>query len=255
MVVKKWISIFSSLFLDFLFSFYNINIKIKMSENKYYDEVCDKHFSSQSALNKHLKAPSHLKKIKLKEYEKFENEDDEAKIPKEFNMDKVKFTELNIKKNYYCPLCDYQNPRQTNFSKHTSSKLHYKNIDTYEENGGSKELRKQLENLDIFIGLFKGKQITKDDVKKEFEIEKYMKEPTEEEKDIKLKKEHEDNIKAKEDAIISQEKYIKKLEKMKNLMIEDLQGGRANTFQTKRIEPAKKVLNKFKLELKQLKKE
>jgi len=225
-----------------------------MSEAKYYDEVCNKHFSTQSALNKHLKAPSHIKQMKLKEYEKYENEEDESKIPEQFNMDKVKFKELNIKKNYYCPLCDYQNPRQTNFSKHTSSKLHYSRVDLYEENGGSKQLNKDLNNLDVFIGLFKGKEITKDDVKKEYEIEKYLKEPTKEEKDVKEQQEHEKKIKEKEDSITSQEKYIKKLEKMKELMIEELQGGRANTFQTKRIEPAKKVLNKFKLELKQLKK-
>jgi hypothetical protein len=226
-----------------------------MSESKYYDSVCDKHFSTQSALNKHLKAPSHIKKMKLKEYEKYEDEEDESKIPDQFNTYKGKFIEMNIKKNYYCPLCDYQNPRQTNFIKHTSSKLHHSKIDLYEENGGSDNLRKDLTNLDVFIGLFKGKEITKEDVKKEYEIEKYLREPTKDEKDIKEQQEQEKQIKEKETQIIEQEKYIQKLQKMKELMIEDLQGGRANTFQKKRIEPSIKVLNKFKLELKQLKKQ
>lgn len=226
-----------------------------MSEDKYFDKVCNKHFSSQSALNKHLKAPSHIKKMKLQEFEKYEDEEDESKIPEEFNIYKGKFIEQNIKKNYYCPLCDYQNPRQTNFLKHTNSKLHHSKIDLYEENGGSEQLRKDLTNLDVFIGLFKGKNITKEDVKKEYQIEKYLVEPTKEQKDVKEQQDHEKKIKEKEEQIIEQEKYIKKLEKMKELMIEDLQGGRANTFQVKRIEPSKKVLNKFKLELKQLKKQ
>jgi hypothetical protein len=224
-----------------------------MSTDKYFDPVCGKSFSTQSALNKHLASPSHMKKLKLKEYEKYEDEEEEN-TPEEYNIGKNKFIELNLKKNLYCPLCDYQNPRQTNFVKHTNSKLHNQKIDTYEENGGNKQLRKDLTNLDVFIGLFKGKQITKEDVKKEYETDKYMKEATEEESNEKERKKLLQNIKDKEKEIENQEKYIKELEDKAEIIEKD-QPQRSKQFKKERLAGAIKALNKYKTELKQLKKQ
>ena len=39
-------------------------------DNKFYDAVCNKTFSNQSALNKHLKTESHLKKVQFLEVKK-----------------------------------------------------------------------------------------------------------------------------------------------------------------------------------------
>jgi hypothetical protein len=91
-----------------------------MSDNKFYCEVCKKTFSSVSALNKHFKTESHLKR----ELEK-EDEGEDYK----YKEHKGKREKKEVA--FFCPLCDYETKRLNDIEKHIKSKSHQNAIETY----------------------------------------------------------------------------------------------------------------------------
>lgn len=91
-----------------------------MSDNKFYCEVCKKTFSNVSALNKHFKTESHLKRELEKEDEGEDYQHKESKGKRE--KKEVAF---------FCPLCDYETKRLNDIEKHIKSKGHQNAIQTY----------------------------------------------------------------------------------------------------------------------------
>lgn len=191
---------------------------------EYFDEVCDKHFSTQSALNKHLKSPSHLKQMKLNELKTNVEEVDEEKLKKMIKKQTMKLL--------YCPLCDFTTKNKEDFANHVVSRKHSENIalfkfekrktpETYEK------LKEDLSEYIINIGIVKGKEITKEDINQKYDVDiskmlkwkKYTKkedrvEDSEEEKERKKKIEKlEAEIKMIEYNKKKYEKDVKKYEK------------------------------------------
>jgi hypothetical protein len=192
-----------------------------------YDKVCDKHFSSQSALNKHLKSGSHLKQIKLNELKEANQNSNEEDIKKELKK--------SVQKNYYCPLCDFKTKNKEDLYNHLATDRHKDNLSLYKynmKNIGKLDLYelfdKEIYDGDIYIGVFKGKEHTKEDIIKKFDIDlkgerKNTVLMTERAKygEIKKQKENQpknyEKIKKLEDLIltieISYKRYLKKVEK------------------------------------------
>lgn len=191
---------------------------------EYFDEVCNKHFSTQSALNKHLKSPSHLKQMKLNELKTNVEEVDEDKLKKMVKKQTMKLL--------YCPLCNFTTKNKEDFANHIVSRKHSENIvlfkfekrktpETYEK------LKEDIGEYNISIGIVKGKEITKEDVNQKYDVDiskmlkwkKYTKkedrvEDSEEEKERKKKIEKlEAEIKTIEYNKKRYEKDVKKYEK------------------------------------------
>jgi hypothetical protein len=91
-----------------------------MSDNKFYCEVCKKTFSNISALNKHFKTESHLKR-------ELEKEDEGEDYQHKENKGKREKKEVA----FFCPLCDYETKRLNDIEKHIKSKGHQNAIETY----------------------------------------------------------------------------------------------------------------------------
>jgi len=91
-----------------------------MSDNKFYCEVCKKTFSNVSALNKHFKTESHLKR-------ELEKEDEGEDYQHKENKGKREKKEVA----FFCPLCDYETKRLNDIEKHIKSKGHQNAIETY----------------------------------------------------------------------------------------------------------------------------
>ena len=91
-----------------------------MSDNKFYCEVCKKTFSNISALNKHFKTESHLKR-------ELEKEDEGEDYQHKENKGKREKKEVA----FFCPLCDYETKRLNDIEKHIKSKGHQTAIETY----------------------------------------------------------------------------------------------------------------------------
>ena len=190
-----------------------------MSDN-FLDEVCNKHFSTQSALNKHLKSPSHLKQLKLNELKETNQGVNEEDIKKKLKKE--------VTKNFYCPLCDFQTKNQFDYIQHAGTIRHVDNISIYKYN--VKKIPDMYDNFiddynlgNIYIGIVKGKQITKKDIIEKYKIQsdKYVKyderskygEKSNVDKEQKKKNE---NIKKLEDIINRLERKQKDYIKLKN---------------------------------------
>jgi DNA repair exonuclease SbcCD ATPase subunit len=191
---------------------------------QYFDEVCNKNFSTQSALNKHLKSPSHLKQMKLNELKTNVEEVDEEKLKKMVKKQTMKLL--------YCPLCDFTTKNKEDFTNHIISRKHSENLALFKfENRKTPEeyekLKEDLSEYIVNIGIVKGKEITKEDINQKYNVDvskmlkwkKYTKkedrvEDSEEEKERKKKIEKlETEIKIIEYNKKKYEKDLKKYEK------------------------------------------
>jgi hypothetical protein len=195
-----------------------------MSDNL-FDSVCNKEFSSVSALNKHLKSASHLKQIKLNEMKEAKKDMTEEDIKKQLKK--------AVQKNFYCPLCDFKTKNLEDISEHKSTQRHRDNFTAYEHNMKIykntelfNEFKNDLTDNNIFIGIVKGKEYTKDDILKKYNViinpekkgtvslkerVKYGENKEKDPNDEKIKK-LENLIKGLEKAY---QKYLKKVEKYK----------------------------------------
>lgn len=190
-----------------------------MSDN-FLDEVCNKHFSTQSALNKHLKSPSHLKQLKLNELKENNEGVNEEDLKKQLKKE--------VTKNFYCPLCDFQTKNQFDFDNHGATLRHTDNLVVYKHN--VQKIPDMYNNFfddyykkKIFIGIVKGKLITMDDIIEKYKIKgknyvKYNERVKYGEKDITdEEKDNKEAIQKLENIIIGLEKkqkeYLNQLKK------------------------------------------
>lgn len=206
-----------------------------MSDN-FLDEVCNKHFSTQSALNKHLKSPSHLKQLKLNELKENNEGVNEEDLKKQLKKE--------VTKNFYCPLCDFQTKNQFDFDNHGATLRHTDNLVVYKLN--VKKIPDMYNNFfndyykkKIFIGIVKGKEITKNDIIEKYKVKiidslqnytgynermKYGEKDTTEKDTTEEKKNNQEAIKQLENTIISlekkQKKYLNQIKKY-NMYISD----------------------------------
>jgi hypothetical protein len=172
-----------------------------MSTDKYFDAVCNKHFSTQSALNKHLKGTSHLKQIKINEQKETGSEIDEKELKKA------------VIKRFYCPLCDFETKITEHFGNHIDTERHKENQGLYKENIKDKVLYKtfinDLEDGNIFLGVFKGKDYNKKEIDEKYKI-----------KDDKYNLSYNERVKYGENKNSDEEERKRK---EKDLKIKDLQ--------------------------------
>lgn len=188
--------------------------------DKFFDEVCNKHFSNQSALNKHLKSSSHLKQLKLNELKETNKDVNEEDIKKQLKK--------TITKNFYCPLCDFQSKNEYDMMQHSATIRHEDNISIYKYN--VKNIPNMYDNFifdynsgDIYIGIVKGKEITKKDIIEKYKIQsdKYIqygeRSKYGEKKNVdKEQKKKDEKIKKLEDIINRLERKQKNYIKLKN---------------------------------------
>jgi len=143
-----------------------------MSDNNFYCEICKKTFSNISALNKHKKTESHLKR-------ELESEDlDETEQHKE-HKGKKEAKQVS----FFCPLCEYETKRLNDMEKHTNSKAHKNAVETYKNvtlNIPFGSIPRLSNPEELKIGFVKTydedenkdvmKYITEDDIKEKFNI-------------------------------------------------------------------------------------
>jgi hypothetical protein len=238
-----------------------------MSTDKYYDEICNKHFSSVSSLNKHLKSASHLQN----EIKKEEGED----IKKTTNSK----GKVAIESYFFCPFCNYDIERKDYFIKHCETKKHNDNVKLYlktfvtsQDLENIEKIIYKIETGKMKIGIVKGddgkfEDFTKDDLldelkmdvegdfgynPKESQYPKHIKHTILEGKtqeQIKIEKK-EKKIKDKNEQIKKQEKYVKQLENKADLMEKEVDTSFKSLLIRKKIPGAIEALNKYKNELK-----
>lgn len=141
------------------------------TDNKFYDAVCNKTFSNQSALNKHLKTESHLKKVQFLEVKKVNKDITEEAFKKEKKAVKK---DVELKKKFYCPLCEFKTKNKKDLETHIKTNTHKINLQDYKNTVSSEEYKKFNDDLKdglIFIGKFKNVLYNKETIDEKYKIQ------------------------------------------------------------------------------------